>query len=302
MCEITQVDPRVLFFHIASNARALHLNHFFSTLLQREFSRQNLQFPNIRSLTNLENCPSSNIPIRLLHLDTLRHLIDHNPQTVDKGIHWSSLTHISIRKLSISGAKWCTLIRRLEVLQVGEFTAHVDIMETDTTIEYPSKNLPHLRQLRLLLYCRDINFNPLPNLVFPSLTMLHYDGHNINSIFLHKVFLALPFGTSGSPPGLLIRNHPAKYLRASDVRMGCVALCTSARGVNHRLFFLFEESEQSGVVMVVFPCASSTDAATFGAREFHRRIVSFPALDIGMDGVVSPPQVSNQCGAQTRGQ
>ena len=111
---------------------------------------------------------------------------------MDKGIHWSSLTHISIRKLSISGAKWCTLIRRLEVLQVGEFTAHVDIMETDTTIEYPSKNLPHLRELRLLLYCRDINFNPLPNLVFPSLTMLHYDGHNINSIFLHKVFLASP--------------------------------------------------------------------------------------------------------------
>lgn len=73
--------------------------------------------------------------------------------------------------------------------------------------------------------------------------------------------------------------------------MGCVA-----RGVNHRRFFLFEESEQLGVVMVAFPCASSTEAATFGAREFHRRIVSFPALDIGMDGVVSP-QVSNQCGA-----
>lgn len=191
MEEITEVDPRVLFFRtVWANARGLYLNTFVFNLLQKQISRKHLRFPNLRSLANLEYS-SSNIPIELLHLDTLRHLIYHDYQTLDKGIGWTYLTHISIRKLSISAVDWCTLIRRLEALQVAEFAAYVD--RTDISgVEYPSKDLPHLRELRLLLCCWDINFNPLPNLVFPSLTTLHYDGPNINSIFLHNIFLSSP--------------------------------------------------------------------------------------------------------------
>lgn len=46
----------------------------------------------------------------ILHLGTLRHLICHKPQTLDKDILWEILTHISIQHLSISGADWCNLI------------------------------------------------------------------------------------------------------------------------------------------------------------------------------------------------
>jgi len=111
---------------------------------------------------------------------------------LDNGIFWAYLTHISIRSLFISGTDWCILIRQLEALQVGEFMAIVDTMATDTTTEYTSKELPHLCELRLGLYFQNINFNPLPNIVLPSLTTLHYDGANMQYIFFRKLFLASP--------------------------------------------------------------------------------------------------------------
>ena len=51
-------------FHLP---RCLCLDKFVSTLLQRQFSRENLRIPDLRSFSNY----SSNIPIGLLHLDTL---------------------------------------------------------------------------------------------------------------------------------------------------------------------------------------------------------------------------------------
>ena len=188
-----QVVQPAPFLHIISNARGLYLNEFGVTLLQRQLSRQNLKFPNLRSLVNIINDGSAPAtPESLLHLGTLRHLVYHNPQTLDDSICWASLTHISIRMLYISGTGWCTLIRCLDALQVGEFSANVDTPIYDTPVVYLSKELPHLRELRLLLYFRNPNFNPLPNLLLPALTRLHYDGLNMRTNFLYKLFLASP--------------------------------------------------------------------------------------------------------------
>jgi len=192
--ERMKVDPAVLLFRIISNARGLYLNDFTSVVLQKDLSHRNLQFPNLRSLANLANILSSRSGIGpILHLDTLRHLIYHKPQVLDSDILWENLTHISIKTLSISSKEWCNLIRCLEALQIGEFAATVDALATRTTMEYPSKKLSHLRELQLCLYLNsDIDFNPLPNLVFPSLTMLHYEGPNLTPNFLRKLFLASP--------------------------------------------------------------------------------------------------------------
>jgi hypothetical protein len=192
--ERMKVNPAVLLFRIISNARGLYLNDFTSVVLQKDLSHRNLQFPNLRSLANLSNLSSSGSDIGpILHLGTLRHLIYHKPQVLDNDILWANLTHISIKTLSISSNEWCNLIRCLEALQVGEFAATVNALETRTTMEYSSKKLPHLRELRLSLYLNsDIDFNPLPNLIFPSLTMLHYDGPNITPNFLRILFLASP--------------------------------------------------------------------------------------------------------------
>jgi hypothetical protein len=188
-----QVDPAVLFFRVLSNASGLYLNDFVCMLLRKRLTHHNLEFPNLRSLANLANSPSATPIGSILHLGSLRHLIYHEPRTMlDNGIFWAYLTHISIRSLFISGTDWCILIRQLEALQVGEFMAIVDTMATDTTTEYYSKDLPHLCELRLLLYFQNINFNPLPNIVLPSLTTLHYDGANMRHIFFRKLFLASP--------------------------------------------------------------------------------------------------------------
>lgn len=61
-----------------------------------------------------------------------------------------------------------------------------------------------------------------------------------------------------------------------------------------------------GVFMIRCGCGCIsicfTQAATFGAREFHAQIVCFPVLDIEIDGVESPLQITNKCHAQTRDQ
>ena len=203
--ERMKVDSAVLLFRIMSNARGLYLNDFTSVVLQKDPSYRNLQFPNLRSLANLSSSRLGIGPI--LHLGTLRHLIYHKPQVLDNDILWENLTHIYIKTLSISSKEWCNLIRCLEALQVEEFADTMDALATHTTMEYPSKKLPHLRELRLFLYLNsDIDFNPLPNLVFPSLTMLHYDGPNITPNFLGILFLASPLlitlhlGRRYSPP------------------------------------------------------------------------------------------------------
>jgi hypothetical protein len=179
-----KIDLAVLFFRVLSNANSLYLNDFVCMLLRKQLSRHNLQFTNLVSLANLANYRSATPIGPILHLGTLRYLIYHKPQTsLDNGIFWAYLTHISIRSLYISGTDWCILIRQLEALQVREFMAIVDTMATDTITEYYSKDLPHLCELRLLLYFQNINFNPLPNIVLASLTALHYDGANMRYTF-----------------------------------------------------------------------------------------------------------------------
>ena len=143
--EESQLDPLFLLFNIISNTRGLYLDSYAYHVLRGQSSHCNLRCPNLRSLAMA--CPTINTE-SLLDIPTsrsvmLRHFIcevsrfSWEPQMLDDGVPWAYLTHISIRTPSISGAGWCTLIRRLDALQVGEFYAVLIITRDDTTTMYP---------------------------------------------------------------------------------------------------------------------------------------------------------------------
>jgi len=99
--------------------------------------------------------------------------------------------------MSISTSDWCTLIRCLDALQVGEFTAMLVPTENNMATVYPQKHLPHLRELHLQLHSVDGIFNPLPSLVLPSLSTLCYNvGTPMKPDFWLTLFLSSPHITT----------------------------------------------------------------------------------------------------------